>query len=336
MNLKIGIVLIIIGSNCFGFSKERDGGSINGLNKLEIKLFIEQEMKKKLLNIVKSIDAIDIDMPIVQDMYLKMKEGNLIKDIENSKYIFSENTTDLACLDSNLENRASTSVRNELNGEICWDLEELALQNATRSSLLSLAIHEHAHHFGFEDEDEILTKYFTDLIDINPSRFDIYVDYYEIKKDYTIDYSQNLVTEFHHYKYGDTERKRKEFEIECRIELSKKRKKFKKTNLNNYFKITTTTTYEGYRSDIIYSCDISYEPINEDVVIKITNYSSATSKLNFNKKVVMQKCNEKGAQLQESNRYIKVKYNTFDNHQDLFARVHYWCKIETIQFYLLK
>lgn len=69
------------------------------------------------------------------------------------------------CVDSYNNARAATSGRDDFGGDVCFDTEILENNVTTKASLIALTIHEHAHHFGFEDKNNLIGEYFTNYID---------------------------------------------------------------------------------------------------------------------------------------------------------------------------
>lgn len=72
------------------------------------------------------------------------------EDIKATTYSLSDK-----CMDGvGMKHAASTEIGDN-SASICFDLKELTFQKTTNAELLGLALHEHLHHFGFEDSQSL-------------------------------------------------------------------------------------------------------------------------------------------------------------------------------------
>ncbi len=148
-------------------TKERDGGNIKGASIAQIKSFIKKDLKSAVQSFFLELDLNKLEDNEVKSILQKMVEFNVSNDIKQSKYKFANEMSQVKCLDSDNIERGATSEKNELSGDICFDPELLFKQGATRSSLIGLAVHEHAHHYGFKDEENIIGKFVTTAVDFS-------------------------------------------------------------------------------------------------------------------------------------------------------------------------
>lgn len=111
-------------------------------------------LKKSLIGFAtyhKSYELPESIQSIMQDML----DRGLVDDINNTKII--EGT----CFDKNGIQRTATSAMNQKGADICFDsrrVVEALGAHIPDSSLLSLLIHEYAHHFGYEDADYAIAQ----------------------------------------------------------------------------------------------------------------------------------------------------------------------------------
>jgi len=84
-------------------------------------------------------------------------ENNTLKDdILFSPYVVSERGEEVPCeaaLSAGTQIRNNTDSKAEVQFKaVCFNLDKLAKDNTTSIQLAALAIHEHSHHFGFNEE----------------------------------------------------------------------------------------------------------------------------------------------------------------------------------------
>ena len=93
--------------------------------------------------VIKNIEA----RKFFQELLLK----GLKNDIKNSKsYIMKTPCKDKYGIDMN-----AVSTIGEVNGEICFDLEKMARDNISIPEFFGIAVHEHAHHLGYDDSNKM-------------------------------------------------------------------------------------------------------------------------------------------------------------------------------------
>lgn len=163
-NLILGLSLLIYSANSFS-GKERDGGNPQGLSVAYITKYIESGLKDDLIILLNEINIRDIKNDYVKRVVLDLFKNDFSNDVSISPYILAKNTKAKKCIDSYGNARGATSGRGDLYGSICFDTVKLKNLTTTKSSLIALAVHEHAHHIGYEDKDNAIGKYFTAYID---------------------------------------------------------------------------------------------------------------------------------------------------------------------------
>lgn len=99
---------------------------------------------------------------LIQFMLVGDKNGNIFDDVERSKYdtkIYPSPTeTDLTkpeyqdCLDYHGQAATAGAGLNDRFGTICFDTRRLTEEGASLVDLVAIASHEHAHHFGAEED----------------------------------------------------------------------------------------------------------------------------------------------------------------------------------------
>ena len=76
--------------------------------------------------------------------------GGIDNDIDHSSYEILESGP---CVDYLKMPKDASSKLDDLGGTICFSADQLTKDKATAAELITLAIHEHAHHFGDKDFD---------------------------------------------------------------------------------------------------------------------------------------------------------------------------------------
>ena len=89
------------------------------------------------------------------NLYVYLKNNGLVKDIQNSKYVFKQE-----CIPEGTDYLASTIKQK--GADICFSTEKLINENASISEMIGLALHEHAHHFGYSD-NELTDRFIIDV-----------------------------------------------------------------------------------------------------------------------------------------------------------------------------
>lgn len=109
------------------------------------------------------------------------REAEIIRDVEESLYnvkIYPPADTPDAtgpeydvCRDYHGNVSTAGAKLGDLGGEICIDAKKLAVENPTGAELVSLIVHEHLHHLGFEEAKSVEVQRFLTSKSLNMVRY---------------------------------------------------------------------------------------------------------------------------------------------------------------------
>mgnify|MGYP001559401796 CR=1 FL=1 len=166
--MKIWIVLACMLFATNGWTRDLDGqGTNNGGDPIiaraeSIELYIQTRLRAELLVFVQAVDPemlIEEDAAVFQDLI----QRGVREDLLRSPYFVAS-----SCLDSLGEERAATAPSGDRSGPICFNAGRLAAENASNGEILGLALHEHAHHFGYADPEHRINRWVESLARVSP------------------------------------------------------------------------------------------------------------------------------------------------------------------------
>lgn len=137
-------------------AKGRGGGDLNSAVALEMKSYINTYSKSTIYEFLIGISMFDFPS---NDNYVKLKKminAGLMKNIKRTTYSIKP-----ACFDSfgaikDASTKRINLFKNPLQEppEICLNLKSLSSKKASYADITSLLLHEHARHYGYEDENK--------------------------------------------------------------------------------------------------------------------------------------------------------------------------------------
>lgn len=131
---------------------------------LTLKKYIMEDLKGVMLRTVVSIDVESIKDRTVSAIYSQMKDRGLKQDIAQSPYTAAGGCYENIRGTNERESKPASAILHDLGGSICFDPELLAQRNVSEDELVGIAMHEHAHHMGYDEGDAVrLEVYFTSL-----------------------------------------------------------------------------------------------------------------------------------------------------------------------------
>lgn len=119
---------------------------------------------------------------ILGEMFREGPQGNIFTDIENTKYDikFTKKLDWMdpqrasqyqygVCIDINKEVSAAAAKLNDRDGDICVNANEMVRQSPGMElpAIWGILSHEHAHHFGFTEQDSVDLQNFVSQSDSN-------------------------------------------------------------------------------------------------------------------------------------------------------------------------
>jgi hypothetical protein len=133
------------------FAKEGGAGTHGGDVRAIQKAQLVRDFKTLRDDASRFIDQVqleDISDPEVRALLASLIDRGLKEDIRRSPYKIANQ-----CRDRFGNSHDAATTIGKLGAEICFDLEQMSRESITRSELIGLTIHEHAHHFGYGDND---------------------------------------------------------------------------------------------------------------------------------------------------------------------------------------
>lgn len=127
----------------------RGGGDATTARKIELSkefIFLKSDLKSFLNHLnLSSLKDVAVKK-IIEDISAR----GLNDDINESVYQLSDQ-----CVDEENQTHAASTEIGKRNANICLDLNKLSAQNIVKGELIGLLLHEHAHHFGYKDTEEM-------------------------------------------------------------------------------------------------------------------------------------------------------------------------------------
>ena len=128
-----------------GSAGTRGGGDPITARKIEL----SKKFNTLKADIIALVDQIFfIENTKVKAILISSRDRGLKDDIRQTNYQLAEKCTDAV----DAQHAASTQI-GVRNAAICFDLNKLVEQNTSPDQLMGLALHEHAHHFGYHDNE---------------------------------------------------------------------------------------------------------------------------------------------------------------------------------------
>lgn len=157
-NLVLGASLLSssIALPAFAGGATSGGGDLSLIGKSRSAYLLnEKRMKNRLKEYLMRLEILDHspEDEILQAAFQKILPG-LQEDIKKSPYVFSG-----PCLDEQGNAKAASTLNNVPGATVCFDPVELAKHEVSEATLVGLALHEHARHLGYADEDHALATY---------------------------------------------------------------------------------------------------------------------------------------------------------------------------------
>lgn len=147
---KLFLGLLLLASLQSGAAGRESGGGNPSVARAEvIEKFINDELKGLMFAYIDDFHESKLSSNAVAMRFKTMIQNGLKSDVANSTY-----DTKGACY-SNGEKKPAATVLNQMAQTICFDPKELARQGTTQREIVALAFHEHAHHFGFSEEEAL-------------------------------------------------------------------------------------------------------------------------------------------------------------------------------------
>lgn len=112
-----------------------------------IKEYINTELRGDAIAYMSKLQLDTITSPTAQKALKSMLEKDVISDIRTSNYVLQ-----ISCKSIGGQ-EAGGAINGDLGGDICLSPGRLAELDSTKAEIVGLAIHEHAHHFGYDDKD---------------------------------------------------------------------------------------------------------------------------------------------------------------------------------------
>jgi formylglycine-generating enzyme required for sulfatase activity len=129
-----------------------NGGSPLLLRMKLIKEYINTELRDDAYNYMSNLQLDQITSPAARRALKRMLEKDILTDIRTSSYVLQSSCKAIGGQD------AGGAVNGDLGGDICLSPKALAELDSTKAEIVGLVIHEHAHHFGYEDKDYAIYK----------------------------------------------------------------------------------------------------------------------------------------------------------------------------------
>jgi formylglycine-generating enzyme required for sulfatase activity len=129
-----------------------NGGSPVLLRTKLIREYINTELRNDALAYMSNLQLDAIASPTAQKALKRMLEKDILTDIRTSSYVLQTSCKAIGGQD------AGGAINGDLGGDICLSPKALAELDSTKAEIVGLAIHEHAHHFGYEDKDYAIYK----------------------------------------------------------------------------------------------------------------------------------------------------------------------------------
>jgi hypothetical protein len=124
-----------------------NGGDPTLLRAKLIRQYINSDLRNDAQQYFKTIDLTKISNVAAQRALESMKDRDVAADIADSNYILRDSCSDVG------GQAAGGAMLNDLGGNICLSPKRLAEVGSSKAEIVGLAIHEHAHHFGYSDKD---------------------------------------------------------------------------------------------------------------------------------------------------------------------------------------
>ncbi len=166
LKTSLGIALfLVIAQSSFAQTKSAialtEGGHVGGGDPTTArKIALAKKfatLKSDLRSWLKNMDLNSIEDSSVKKMMADLIARGLDQDIQDSPFVLSSECENekqsIQKNNSSFKHAAFTQI-GEKKASVCFDLDLLAEQNTTSGELLGLTVHEHAHHFGYEDNDD--------------------------------------------------------------------------------------------------------------------------------------------------------------------------------------
>jgi hypothetical protein len=129
----------------------RGSGDLPTVNQESLKNYITSgQLKTLVLERIKSIDGSSTVFQIAKSAWQEMRERGLEKDIADSPY-----SPSVSC-DGGTTPGAANSTQPALKAEVCWNLSYLVANHASLDTLVVLAVHAEAVHFGLGEDTAFL------------------------------------------------------------------------------------------------------------------------------------------------------------------------------------
>lgn len=118
---------------------------------------LDEYLKKTILGTLQMYELYQAEYdkimePQVAEMMARMIQGRVIETLKNPSFTYKV-ITDEYCRDSKGDPWAATAKLNDIGGEICVSALRLVEIQADPLEVVGLMLHEHAHHYGYEDKD---------------------------------------------------------------------------------------------------------------------------------------------------------------------------------------
>ena len=143
-----------------GNGTDRGGGDPTLLRQQALRTFIQNNLKTAVVDYFIHLDPNDVPDAALGELFKRMLNGGIFDDIRVSQYQVQDSCiVDGGKKGASAENSPLGSVK--IGGVICFDPIFMAAENTSQAELVGIAVHEHARHFGYRDEDHKLADYVT-------------------------------------------------------------------------------------------------------------------------------------------------------------------------------
>lgn len=147
-----GLAAVLASTPAALAGKGRDGGDPTRMRERLISDYIVSSLRSDALSYLNRLNLAAIEDTATSAMIAEMLERGLKSDIESSAPYELQSE----CRDKYGNSVAATALNNDYRGPICFSAKRLAEMSVGKAEIIGLALHEYAHHFGFEDMDSAI------------------------------------------------------------------------------------------------------------------------------------------------------------------------------------
>lgn len=132
--------------------RDGGGGDPTMLRVELIREFINNDLRQEALAYIENIDLESMAEGPAKAALEAMIAQDVASDIRNSSYVLRNSCRDIG------GRQGGGAILNQLRGDICLSPTRLAAIGATKAEIVGLALHEHAHHFGYVDANSAIYR----------------------------------------------------------------------------------------------------------------------------------------------------------------------------------